>query len=119
MFLAGAARGDIPNQWQGTPLAAHLVARQGGEAAFAQFDAIVAFVNLTRGVTERAALDVLELVHRGVGLNGFLHPHPVERISRDLATYLRQPVPDLAMADAARAILASGRNTATPWTDDV
>ncbi|MBE7219295.1 MAG: acyl-CoA/acyl-ACP dehydrogenase [Caulobacteraceae bacterium] len=80
-------------------------------------DTVVAFANLTRGVTERAALDVLELVHRGVGLGGFLHPHPVERISRDLATYLRQPVPDLAMADAARAILASGRDTADLWAE--
>lgn len=79
-------------------------------------EAVVAFVNLTRGVTERAALDVLELVHRGVGLSGFLRPHPVERISRDLATYLRQPVPDLAMADAGRAILASKRDTADLWT---
>ena len=80
-------------------------------------ETVVAFANLTRGVTERAALDVLELVHRGVGLTGFLRPHPIERISRDLATYLRQPVPDLAMADAGKAILASGRETANLWTD--
>jgi alkylation response protein AidB-like acyl-CoA dehydrogenase len=77
---------------------------------------LVAFVNLTRMVTERAALDVLEAVHRGVGLNAFMRPHPIERISRDLSTYLRQPVPDLAMSDAARAILASVRPTATMWT---
>ena len=77
---------------------------------------IVAFVNLTRMVTERAALDVLETVHRGAGLNGFLRPHPIERISRDLSTYLRQPVPDLAMADAARAVLASPRPTAALWS---
>lgn len=80
-------------------------------------ETVVAFANLTRGVTERAALDVLELVHRGVGLAGFLRPHPIERISRDLATYLRQPVPDLAMADAGKAILASGRETANLWAD--
>lgn len=80
-------------------------------------DTIVAFANLTRTVTERAALDVLEAVHRSVGLGGFMRPHPIERISRDLATYLRQPVPDLAMADAARAILASPRSTAELWTD--
>ena len=75
----------------------------------------MAFANLTRTVTERAALDTLELVHRGAGLPGFLRPHPIERISRDLATYLRQPVPDLAMADAARAVLASDRATAELW----
>jgi alkylation response protein AidB-like acyl-CoA dehydrogenase len=67
---------------------------------------VVAFVNLTRMVTERAALDVIERVQRGAGLPAFVHPNPMERISRDLATYLRQPVPDAAMSDAARAVLA-------------
>lgn len=76
----------------------------------------VAFVNMTRMVTERAALDVLEAVHRGVGLAAFLRPHPIERVSRDLATYLRQPVPDLAMADAGRAVLASPRATGDLWS---
>jgi alkylation response protein AidB-like acyl-CoA dehydrogenase len=68
---------------------------------------VVAFVNLTRMVTERAALDVMETVQRGTGLTAFIRPNPIERISRDLATYLRQPVPDLAMADAAREMLTS------------
>jgi len=67
--------------------------------------AVVAFANLTRMVTERSALDVMERVQRGIGLTGFMSPNPVERICRDLATYLRQPVPDLAMSDAARAVL--------------
>jgi alkylation response protein AidB-like acyl-CoA dehydrogenase len=66
---------------------------------------VVAFANLTRMVTERAALDVMERVQRGLGLAAFIRPHPAERICRDLATYLRQPVPDLAMSDAARAVL--------------
>ena len=66
---------------------------------------VVAFANLTRMVTERAALDVMERVQRGLGLAAFIEPHPAERICRDLATYLRQPMPDLAMSDAARAVL--------------
>lgn len=68
---------------------------------------VVAFANLTRMVTERAALDVMETVQRGVGLGAFIRPHPIERIGRDLATYLRQPVPDLAMRDGASALLDS------------
>jgi alkylation response protein AidB-like acyl-CoA dehydrogenase len=76
----------------------------------------VSFVNMTRMVTERAALDVLEAVHRGVGLQAFMRPHPIERVSRDLATYLRQPVPDLAMADAGRAVLASPHATGDLWS---
>lgn len=68
--------------------------------------AVVAFVNMTRMITERAALDVIENVQRGLGLSGFMRPNPIERICRDLSTYLRQPVPDLAMSDAARAVMA-------------
>jgi alkylation response protein AidB-like acyl-CoA dehydrogenase len=79
--------------------------RLGGEDGDA--DAVVAFANLTRMVTERCALDVMEAVQRGVGLMSFIRPNPIERICRDLSTYLRQPVPDLAMSDAARAWLKS------------
>jgi alkylation response protein AidB-like acyl-CoA dehydrogenase len=68
---------------------------------------VVAFANLTRMVTERCALDVMETIQRGVGLTSFVRPHPIERISRDLATYLRQPVPDMAMRDGAMTFLNS------------
>ncbi len=76
--------------------------------------AVVAFANLTRMVTERAALDVLERVQRGVGLPAMMRTNPIERIGRDLSTYLRQPVPDLAMSDAARSILAGELSIGSP-----
>ena len=79
--------------------------RRFGDASLAPAS-VVAFSNLTRMVTEHAALEVMQCVQRGAGLKAFLRPHPIERICRDLATYLRQPVPDLAMSDAARAVLA-------------
>ncbi|KQP60699.1 acyl-CoA dehydrogenase [Methylobacterium sp. Leaf111] len=66
---------------------------------------VVAFVNLARLAVERAGLDVLQLAQRSVGLQGFLRPHPLERLSRDLATYLRQPGPDRALTAAAEEIL--------------
>ena len=69
---------------------------------------IVAFVNLARLAVERAGLDVLQLAQRSVGLQGFLCGHPLERLSRDLATYLRQPAPDRALTTAASEILATG-----------
>ncbi|WP_423956829.1 acyl-CoA dehydrogenase family protein [Bradyrhizobium sp.] len=114
--LVSRGRGDDPYQLQ---RAAHCLAavatarfwieeaarRLGSEEAGAT--SIVAFANLTRMVTERSALDVMEAVQRGVGLASFIRPHPIERICRDLATYLRQPVPDLAMSDAARAWMNS------------
>lgn len=70
-------------------------------------ETIVTFANLTRMVVERSALNVMETVQRGVGLRAFVRPHDVERICRDLATYLRQPVPDRAMSDGAQAFLNS------------
>jgi alkylation response protein AidB-like acyl-CoA dehydrogenase len=79
--------------------------RLSGEEA--ESSNVVAYANLTRMVTERCALDAMEAVQRGMGLISFIRPNPIERISRDLATYLRQPVPDLAMSDGGRAFLNS------------
>lgn len=124
MHLITRGRADDPYQVQRIAVCAGAVGSAGfwiREAARRLADDsldaedTVAFVNLTRMVTERAALDVLEAVHRGVGLAAFMRPNPIERISRDLATYLRQPVPDLAMADAGRAVLASQRATGDLW----
>lgn len=114
--LVSRGRGDDPYQLQRLAVAAAAVktARFWIEEAARRLaddehDAasVVAFANLTRMVTERSALDVMEAVQRGVGLAAFVRPNPIERICRDLSTYLRQPVPDLAMNDGARALLAS------------
>jgi alkylation response protein AidB-like acyl-CoA dehydrogenase len=75
-------------------------------------DAVVAYVNLARGAVERAALEILALTQRSVGLPGFMRPHPIERIARDLATYLRQPAPDRALEMGAAFML---EQDAWPW----
>jgi alkylation response protein AidB-like acyl-CoA dehydrogenase len=67
---------------------------------------LVAYVNLARLAVEAAALELMQFVQRSVGLRAFLRPNPIERISRDLATYLRQPGPDRALTDAAAWVLA-------------
>ena len=66
---------------------------------------MIATANAARVAVERAALDVLELAERSVGANGLLAPHPLERLIRDLRTYLRQPNPDGALTDVGVAIL--------------
>ncbi|WP_279482487.1 acyl-CoA dehydrogenase family protein [Aureimonas sp. SK2] len=68
---------------------------------------LVATVNAARGAVEAAALHVLEEAERGVGAAGLIAPHPLERLLRDLRTYLRQPNPDGALAGLGAAI-ASG-----------
>lgn len=76
---------------------------------------LIAYVNLTRLAVERAGLDVMEKAHRSVGLAGFLQGHPLERLTRDLATYLRQPGPDRALTDAAAYVLADPAPADTLW----
>lgn len=60
----------------------------------------VAYVNLARLAVETASLDALRLAQRSLGLAAFVHPNPVERLSRDLGTYLRQPAPDAVLLEA-------------------
>jgi alkylation response protein AidB-like acyl-CoA dehydrogenase len=76
-----------------------------------------AYVNLARLAVERSALEVIALAERGLGLSAFTRPSPVERVVRDLSTYLRQPFPDGALEDAAAYLLA--RDGAPPWDQRV
>jgi alkylation response protein AidB-like acyl-CoA dehydrogenase len=78
-------------------------------------DRIVAYVNLARLAVERAGLDLMELVHRSVGLTAFIRPNPIERISRDLATYLRQPGPDRTLTSAAAWVLEAEAFASDLW----
>jgi alkylation response protein AidB-like acyl-CoA dehydrogenase len=73
------------------------------------------YANLARTAVERAALDVLELAQRSIGLAAFLRPNPLERLCRDLATYLRQPAPDRALGVAAADILAAEAAPGDLW----
>lgn len=85
------------------------------ETADMEADAVVSYVNLARLAVERAGLDLLELVQRSIGLRAFMRPNPVERVARDLATYLRQPAPDRALTTAAAFVLDAPRSTADLW----
>ena len=79
-----------------------LRAAEMAEAAVAEV--APAYVNLARLAVERAALDVIEIAQRSVGLQAFMRPSPLERVCRDLSTYLRQPAPDRALVSAAAFI---------------
>lgn len=104
-------RGGDPQQQDrfGRILIAHETARlwtveaaQRGEDNSLPVADRVAYVNLARVAIETAALDVMQLVQRSLGLSAFLRPNPVERLLRDLAVYLRQPAPDAVLAEAAQ-----------------
>ena len=87
----------------------------GGPLGSRAPEQLVAYVNLARLAVEAAALELMQLVQRSVGLQAFLRPNPIERISRDLATYLRQPGPDRALTDAAAWLLAQPVGTQDLW----
>jgi alkylation response protein AidB-like acyl-CoA dehydrogenase len=69
--------------------------------------AIDAYVDLARNAFERAALEVVALAQKAIGLKTFLRPNPMERIIRDLTTYLRQPALDMSLGSAASFLLAT------------
>jgi hypothetical protein len=71
---------------------------------FAEPKEITATVNFARIAIETACLDALTLVERSLGLSAFRQSNPIERIRRDLATYLRQPAPDEALDEATAYI---------------
>lgn len=62
---------------------------------------VKATVNLARIAVEGAALELIMLVQRSLGLSAFVKGGAVEQVMRDLATYLRQPAPDEALTEAA------------------
>ena len=72
---------------------------EGGTAASAD---VAGYVNLARIAVEAACLEAMRVVQRSLGLSCFVQGNPVERLLRDLATYLRQPAPDETLDEAAR-----------------
>ena len=75
----------------------------------------VAHVLMTRGVVEEAGLQVMEGAARAVGTGSFFAHSRIDRITRDLGLYLRQPVPDQARNRAAEAWLSADRWGDDPW----
>ncbi|WP_404476708.1 acyl-CoA dehydrogenase family protein [Novosphingobium sp. BL-52-GroH] len=64
-----------------------------------------AFAQLTRGIVERAGLDVMELAARIVGTRSAMDGQRIDKIIRDLSLYLRQAGPDHARDEAAKVWL--------------
>ena len=81
-----------------------LGAARSAEDAAASPEAVVAYANMVRTAIAEACETVLRLAERSVGARGLLRPHPIERVGRDLTTYLRQPNPDGALAGVGRFV---------------
>lgn len=81
-------------------------AAQHAEAGTAPLPDQIAYVNLARIAVEAACFDVMRHAQRALGLGALVAPNPVERMLRDLATYLRQPAADIVLTEAAQHHLA-------------
>ena len=89
---------------------AHLWVRQASRVAEGPYDdaaAVDAYVDLARNAFEGAALQAVACAQKAIGLKSFLRPNPLERVIRDLTTYLRQPALDASLASAAAFHLAA------------
>lgn len=106
------ANGRLDDPHQKTRLGHAVMAREAARAWVARAGRIaedpaadpqeaVATVGLARLAVEYACLDAMQLAQRGLGLAAFRRGNPIERLCRDLATYLRQPAPDAVLTDAA------------------
>ena len=84
---------------------AYLWVREAAQRAAEEDADGVAFAQLTRGVVERAALDVMELAARIVGTRSAFDGQRIDKIIRDLSLYLRQAGPDYVRDQAAQAWL--------------
>ncbi len=62
---------------------------------------LIGYVNLARLAIERACLEVIPLVQRGLGLSSLLVANPLSNMMTDLTTYLRQPAADEILTQAA------------------
>lgn len=80
--------------------------------AKANSDRVIATANMARHAVETACGLIIDLAGKSVGVQGMLAPHPLERLIRDLTTYLRQPAPDAALASVGQEALAAA---ALPW----
>jgi alkylation response protein AidB-like acyl-CoA dehydrogenase len=83
-------------------------AAQTAETNEAGLEEIAAYVNFTRTGVEASALEIIRLIQQSIGLAAFTHPNPIERLMRDLSTYLRQPAPDEALTEAAAWFIEHG-----------
>ncbi|GGE12998.1 acyl-CoA dehydrogenase [Aureimonas endophytica] len=79
-----------------------------GRVETATGEAVAAAVALSaygRLVTETAAMTVIDLAERALGLGSFALGHPVEALSRDLAVYIRQANPDAVLLQHGRVLM--------------
>lgn len=78
---------------------------------------LVHYVGMMRTAVERICFRTMRNSQQCIGLQGMLKPHPLERVTRDLMTYLRQPNPDGSFVGSGRYALASDEALENLWRE--
>jgi alkylation response protein AidB-like acyl-CoA dehydrogenase len=105
---APAQQARIGRAWIARETALHWISHVAAIAedpAARPSEEIVAQVNLARIAIEACCVEALALAERSLGLQAFLSGTEIERIRRDLGTYLRQPALDEILAQAASHVV--------------
>ena len=79
---------------------------------------LLAYINMTRTVIEDVCLRCMQLAERSVGARGLMRPNPLERIHRDLTTYLRQPATDAILTAVGEYVL-NQNSTSKLWPEQL
>lgn len=79
-------------------------------------ESLLAYVNMTRSVIAETCIRCMDLAERSVGISALMQPHPLERIHRDLTTYLKQPAPDAAVLSTGTYVL-NQQDVNSMWAD--
>lgn len=69
--------------------------------------------NMTRSAMLDICSNVLHLAEKCVGLAGMMGDHPMQKLQRDLTTYLKQPGPDRALAGVGEWVAKVENSTNT------
>ena len=72
-------------------------------------DRLVAYTRAARTEVEESAHEGIRLASQCLGLRAMVAPHPLERLLRDLTTYLRQPALDTSTDGVGRFTLDDSR----------
>ncbi len=72
--------------------------------AYNSTEQVMEYANMVRTAITGLCQEVIQLTLSSVGVQGCMKPNPVERIIRDLQTYLCQPNPDGALASVGNYV---------------
>ncbi|NIJ54501.1 acyl-CoA dehydrogenase family protein [Dyadobacter arcticus] len=91
-------------------------ATQKTESSADQTGQLLAYINMTRTVINEVCLKSMHLAECSVGARGLMRPYSLERIHRDLTTYLKQPAPDATLTSIGKYVFDQ-KDTSSLWTD--